>query len=76
MALSLPPNLRTALTMLAALKPAPVTMIVCGEPFFLDDLLRLSGLRQKDSRNSGNFSKVLAPSKPVASCMDVAVHQS
>lgn len=59
--------------MLAALKPAPVTMMLCGAPFFLEDFFRLSGLRQNDSKKSGSLSNVRISWKPVESCIEFAV---
>ncbi len=46
------------LTRSAALRPAPATTIVWGEPFRLGALPSFSGLSEKASRKSGKFPSV------------------
>ena len=74
---SVGPAMRVAcyayLTMSAALRPAPATTMVCGEPFFLGALLRLWGSLVNFSRKAGRFARVLGSCHEVVSCMELAM---
>lgn len=54
-------------TISAALRPAPATMMVCGEPFFFGALLRLSGALANFSRKPGRLARVLGSCHEVVS---------
>jgi len=56
----------------AARRPAPATMSVCGEPFFLEASPSSLGSLEKVSRNSGRFSSDRGFSQEVVSLMSFA----
>ena len=58
---------RPYLIRLTARRPAPVTMMVCGEPFVLEDHSNFFGSSQNASMNSARFSMVLGFSHEVVS---------
>lgn len=66
-------NLLTALTMSAALRPAPATMMVCGAPFFSGAVPSFSGFSANFSRKSESLSKDLGSVQDVVSLIEFAI---
>ncbi len=60
------------LTRCAALKPDPVTIMVCGAPFFFEADHSFVGLFENFSKNKGIFSRFLGLSQVVVSLMAAA----